>query len=314
MRTLAAGILFLLLIIVAALLAVVLYLSVATFPMAGDMKVPLPAAIGGETSVEVASELAIAPLRLETSLTGHIAVTEDALNAALPSESYSILESNVNSARIASLLGKLAFAKDSLRISFAQGDAVVTSDFTGQFFVRERLPEYAIELPGAGEAVAVQGQIEAAIEKPRLSRDWKAGFAGIRTRVMLDESTIANLRGKFGKQDEFSTLLADLLNSRLAGHAGRFPAIEIDLRARLEPAIAAARDQYGKVALLRQIKKLEAKSVKIDRCPQFEAGRLQMGFAIVISYDPFRDSEQPVQLPAIEFSQVSCPNGWSLQP
>ena len=314
MKTLAAGVLFVLLIIVALVLAAILYLSVATFPFNGQVQLPLPDAIGGTIDVDVESELSFAPLRLEASLAGRIAVSEDALNAALPTESYSILESNVDSPRVASLLGKLAFVEDSVRISFAQGDPVVAGDFSGQFFVRERMPEDAIELPGAGESIEVRGRIEATIERPRLGRDWQAGFAGIRTSVTLAESTVESLAGRFGVANQFSALLSDLLNERLAGHVGRFAAVELDLRPRIGRQIVAARDQYGKIAAFRQLKNLEVASVRVDRCPQLDQGSLSLGFAVGISYDPLLDRDRPVELPDIELTAVSCPNGWELRP
>ena len=313
MKTLAAGALFVVLIIVALGLAAILYLSLATFPFNARAQLPLPAAIGGTIDVDVQSELSFAPLRLEAFLTGRAAISEDALNAALPAEAYSILESSVDSPRIASLLGRLAFVKDSVRISFTDADVIVAGDFAGQFFVRERMPEDAIELPGAGESVPVSGRIEASIERPHLGRDWTAGFDGIRTSLALDESTVASLAGKFGYGNEFSGLLSDLLNARLAGHVGRFEAAQLDLRSRIGRHISAAQEQYGKITAFRQVKNLEITSVKVDSCPQLEQGRLSLGFAARVSHS-LRTRDEPARLPDLELAETSCPNGWSLRP
>ena len=313
MRTLIGSLLLALLLIAAGLLAAILYLSSVTFPLSGKVQLPLPAAIGGAFDVAVQGELSLAPLRLEAGLAGRITVEREALNAALPAESYSILESSVDSERIASLLGRLAFVEDSVQLDLRQADAIVAGGFSGQFFVREHPPDAAVDIPGAGESVPVSGRIEAVIERPRLTRDWKVRADSIGAALELDGETVARLAGRFGRGDEFSRLLSELLNERLAGHAGRFRTIEIDLRDRINRRIAAAVNQYARSEPLRQIRKAAIESVKVDGCPQLEQQGLSLGFAIRISYDPLGDGA-PIEIPDIELVQASCPNGWDLSP
>ena len=235
MRTIISTLTIVLLLGATALMAAFFYLSTASFPFNGTIQLPLPSAIGGGLDARVQSELSFAPLRLEAELAGRIAIDAEALNAALPSESYSILESRVASDRIASLLGRLSFVQDSIRIGIKEENAVVSGDFDGRFFVRERMSDIQFELPGSGESVAVGGRIEALIKKPRISKDWKARIDGIDTLLSLDEKTIERLAGKFGNDNEFSQLLSELLNERLTTHAQRSGEFELELRTRINP-------------------------------------------------------------------------------
>lgn len=283
--------------------ATLLYYSNSSQQFKERIQLPLPPQIGGTIGINV--EGLVVPQLFEQQLSAQITLSfqQEQLNEILPIGVYSLLQPQVDSKTVDSLLGRLSLVADSAEIRFAGNKLTFHTLFEGDFFIRERV-EVEDDQPNAGEQVPVSGEIFADLFSPQITEEWKLQFASYQVSIGMDTKTVRELSGRFGPGYSFLVLLEDLLNKRVKVKANNFLLAGQDLRlplqARLNEFLERKKGKWWHPWLI----KIQIEHVKVDRCPRMVSGKLTMGFEFLAEYHATSDSI--ISLPNLQLRNDNC--------
>ncbi len=297
---------FILLLLISAVLVIAVWLIVEPpVPFDETVRMPLPAAVGGTIAVEVNGTLHLKLLERRLQANSTLRIDRSALNESLPTERYSILDSEVSSEHVASLLGRVGLVADSPVWALADDQVILNALIEGEFLVRERTAQPDAEQPGAGTRIDIGGEISTRLVRPQLTPTWQLQLAGASATIALDAATVRSLRDRFGNGDEFVVLLEDLLNSRLAAQLDRFVQDGQVLRPLLQERIDAEIARHADEDWAPYLRQIAIASVEVDRCPRIEEESISLGMKAIALWD--YDSDSLPTVPDLQLVEGNCP-------
>ena len=176
-----------------------------------------------------------------------------------------MLVGEVDSNKVASMLGHMNFISDSATMAAGGQNVLVVAGLTGKFFVRERR-QYAkdAEQPESGGVMPFQGIIELRLASIGLDRDWQLQMASRTASFRLDATTRNAWRNRFGAGDEFAELVEGIFIERANNLVAK---LETDSRLIRTLFTAELEDYLARRPNFKPLlDKLQITSLEVDNC------------------------------------------------
>lgn len=274
-------------------------------PFAEKHSLNLPYSLGGEIvlAIEGTAWLDLDDKSLNSK--GIISTSLEDLNITFPSVVYSVLDSDVDSEHVSSMLGRVSLVAGTAAAREEHGTLLFNARLSGEFFVRERRENAQDEeQPAAGSQVQISGEIKLKIGDPSISAQWRPSYSELAGKIELDAESVRHLTGRFGPGDSFARLVEKLLNSRLSASLERLLSEDRDLR-------ALAAKEYADFVIRKAHKfwspllyRLAFGPFELDRCPVLDVEGLSIGYAAKIRLSEPRRGE--LELPDLKLREKGC--------
>ena len=294
-----------------ALGIVLLQISAQPINFDQQVNVPLPPAIGGRLPIQVRSGVLIRPLTLELAVTMTMSIDDAALSQVLPIEDFSILVDQPEHPEIVSMLGRINFVADSVRVRAAERTLEVSAMMEGEFYVRPRRAyRRDEEQTETGDIRTFVGRVDVVIDNLAIQPDWKLRFEPPAASFEVNSLTKVAWQDAYGPGAGFTELIQRLLAERATTFLIDIGIAERDLRSPLLQAAQKFDQQLSELeenlpGWLRWPRKLKIVSLAIDNCPtQTAPGTVMLSLGMRLDFSGAPGSL--TKLPNLQIADGPC--------
>ena len=296
---------------IGALIAVAIgsawFLLTKDYELDGDFRIRLPSAMGESLAGHFAGRASFEPGPNLLHIQGQVEIPLNAIAISLPTKTYSILDSNLASPHVSSMLGRIHFEHGTAALRNEGSTLFFSAELRGDFLVRARQNyDRDEEQPDAGTAKPVSGLMEVRMTGLQLTPAWRPQANSIEAAYKLDALSVRTLQGQFGPDDSLASLIEGLLSRRLRATLERYVGkTALDPRQMLQDQFRFYARSHAHKMWAPLLYHLTPIAILVDRCPSFEPGLMLFWITTTIKLE-----EQArlgvLPLPDLELREGNC--------